>query len=107
MGTARVEIFRMGTKNNNFPGEVLEGPFQVAEESTSTTATTAGSRIVVAAVSNYQNLAARITHDELCYVAIGADPTAAAAALGWRTQVGVPLIVPVTAGQKISFKEVA
>lgn len=107
MGTARVEIVRLGDRNSQFPG-VIQAVFQTAKETTSTTVTVAGSRIQVATVANYNKLHARITHDEACWVAIGVDPTAAdAPALGYLTQPGVPLIVPIEEGDKISFKEVA
>lgn len=106
MGTARVEIFRMQTRRDSFPGQVGE-LLQVANETTSTTATTAGSRITVTGSSAYDRLHARIVHDEAAYVMIGADPTATSTALAYKLAPNVPLVVPVNAGDKFSFIEVA
>jgi hypothetical protein len=107
MGTARVEIVRLGDRYDQFPG-VIKEIFQTAKETTSTTATVAGSRIQVATTPAYTKLHARIVHDEACWVAVGADPTAAdAPALGYQTAPNVPLIIPVAPGDKLSFKELA
>ena len=108
MGAARVEIHRRGSKHQMFPGAyVNQMPLQVATEVTSTTATTAGSRIIVAPVpSNFRDYIARITIDEACYVSIGADPTAAAAT-SWLAAANTPIEIPTVAGDKISFKDVA
>lgn len=102
MGTARIEIYRKGSD-----GHIVDGPFQTAKETTSTTATVTGSRITVAAITNYKNLTARITHDEACWVSVNVDPTGDAPILGWVTQPGVPLHIPCKAGDKFSFKELA
>lgn len=107
MGKARVEIYRVGDRNSQFPGQIQDGPFQSAIETTSTTATLTGSRITVAAVPNYKNLMARITHDEICWVAVNLDPVTETGVGSWQTQVGVPLHIPVKAGDKFSFKELA
>lgn len=109
MGTAHVEIVAIDSKNNQFPGQFSQGgnPLLVADEITSTTATTAGSRITAPSV-NRRDMYARIIHDEACYVMIGSDPTAAVPpALCWKTVPNVALVVPIRAGEKISFKEVA
>lgn len=107
MGTARIEIVRLDDRYGSYPG-MIKQVFQVAKETTSTTATTAGSRIAVAAVPSYNKLHARITHDEACWLAVGSNPTAAdAPTLGYQLQAGVPLLIPVKAGDLFSFKELA
>lgn len=108
MGAARIEIFRRGDKRDQYPGAIKEGPFQVEVETTSTTATTAGSRHVVDNVPSYTNLVARVQVDEACYLAVGADPTAAVSpALSWLLVANTPIEVPVKAGDLFSFKDVA
>lgn len=106
MGKARIEIYSKTNKHSNYPG-LPSTPLQVEEETSSTTATTAGARKVVAAAGNYNQLFARVTHDEACYVAVGADPTASNTALGYLLSPNVPLEIPVKAGDKFSFKELA
>lgn len=106
MGKARIEIFARSNKHAQYPG-AAGYPIQVEEETSSTSATTAGSRKVVAAAGNYNQLYARVTHDEACYVAVGADPTASNTALGYLLSANVPLEIPVKAGDKFSFKELA
>lgn len=108
MGAVRVEIHRRDDKSGKFPGLVSnQMPLQVATETSSTTATTAGSRITVAPVpNNYRNYFARILVDEACYVSAGADPTAAAAS-SWLAAANTPLEIPVVPGDKLSFKDVA
>lgn len=107
MGKARVEIYRRGDRNSQYPGEIQDGPFYTAIETTSTTATVTGSRITVPAVPNYKKLMARITHDEICWVAVNTDPVTETAVNAWQTQPGIPLHIPVLAGDKFSFKEAA
>lgn len=108
MGTAHVEIYQKYNKNQAYPREMRpDGPVFVADEATSTTATTAGSRMVCPS-NNSRDYWARIIHDEACYVAIGDNPTAAVPpALAYKTVPNVALELPIRAGQKISFKEVA
>ena len=108
MGLARVEIFRRGNKRDQQPGAIKAGPFQVNNETTSTTATVAGNRITVANVPSFTKLTARVQVDEPCYLAVGADPTAAVPpALSWLLATNVPIEIPVQAGDKFSFKDVA
>lgn len=108
MGAVRVEILRRDSKHGSHPGAIAHSmPLQVATETSSTTATTAGSRIVVAPVpNNFREYIARCTIDEACYVAAGADPTAAAAS-AWLAVANTPIEIPVVAGDKLSFKDVA
>lgn len=107
MGAARIEVFRMQDKRDQFPGQIgSTEPLQVEVETTSTTATTAGSRHVIDNQPSYSRLHARIQVDEACYVAIGADPTAAAG-VGWLLAANTPIVLPVSAGDKVSFKDVA
>lgn len=110
MGAARVEIYR---KTNRFDrageGNILTGtPAQVATETTSTTATTAGSRITATGLGAGVKGYASIVVDEDCLVAIGADPTAAVApAASYLLKANVARELPITQGEKISFKDVA
>jgi hypothetical protein len=106
MGSARIEIFRKGTRRDMFPGEIKAGPFQIEAETTSTTATTSGSRHVVDNYPSYVDLHARVQVDEACYVDVGLDPTASATS-GWKLAANVPMDIPVRAGYKFSFKDVA
>ena len=107
MGAARIEIFRKQDKRDQFPGALTSKmPIQVETETTSTTATTAGSRHVVDANPSYDRLYARVRVDEACYLAVGADPTAAAAT-SWLLDANVWLEVPVQPGDLFSFKDVA
>lgn len=106
MGAVRVEIFRAHGRLNPFPGSKNgQTPIQTSVETTNAaTATTAGSRIVVAA-NAYRNLFARITTDTLGYVAVGANPTADKTTnTSWRLMPNGPGIeIPVTPGDKFSF----
>lgn len=110
MGTALVTVYAVNSKNERYPGLKRDKvPRQVATEATSTTVTVAGSRIVIAPVPNNQrDYICEVVHDEACYVACGADPTAAVPpALSWRTVPNVALTFVCQAGDKLSFKEVA
>lgn len=107
MGAARIEIFAMGSRHHNYPELIRTQPLQVANETTSTTATTAGSRITVTAQPAYGKLFARVQVDEACYVAVGSDPTASNTALGWLLNANSPLTIPVSGGEKFSFKDLA
>lgn len=105
MGAVRVEIFRQRGRLDNFPGaKGAQTPIQTSlETSNNATATTAGSRIVVAA-NAYRNLFARITTDTLGYVAVGANPTADKTTnTSWRILPTDALEIPVTPGDKFSF----
>lgn len=110
MGNAHVEIFSRYNKNQSFPGQIKHGdanPVFVGDEATSTTATTAGSRMACPSGPG-RDYTARIIHDEACYVMIGSNPTAAVPpARCWKTIPNVELLVPIRAGELISFKEVA
>lgn len=107
MGAARIEIYSKGSKWGLYPGSIDAGSPQIATETTSTTATTAGSRITVAnPTSGRQSLFASCVVDEDCYLAIGADPTATAAN-GWLLKAGVAREFAVNVGDKFSFKDVA
>lgn len=108
MGTAHVEIYQKNSKNSALPREIrADGPIFVADEATTTTATTAGSRMQCPSGPG-RDYFARIIHDEACYVAIGDNPTAAVPpGLSYKTVPNVALELPIRAGQKISFKEVA
>lgn len=107
MGAARVEMYRKSTRFDRAgEGNILSGtPIQVATETTSTTATTAGSRITAALGAGVKGFAS-IVVDEDCYVSIGADPTAAAAT-SFLVKANVARELPITTGEKISFKDVA
>lgn len=111
MGTARIEVVRLNGPKSGRPAGLFAGqPTKTYKESTSTSATTSGSRIQISQsdLGGYSSGYLRITHDEICWVVIGANPTAAELDAGaWQTQAGVPLIVPVNAGDKLSFKEAA
>lgn len=108
MGNAHVEIYAKNPKNSAYPREIRpDGPLFVQDEATSTTATTAGSRMTCPSGAG-RDYWARIIHDEACYVAIGDNPTAnVPPALCYKTVPNVALELPIRAGQKISFKEVA
>lgn len=108
MGTAHVEIYQKNSKNSAYPREMkVDGLVFVQDEATSTTATTAGSRMVCPSGAG-RDYFARIIHDEACYVAVGDNPTAAVPpGLSYKTVPNVALELPIRAGQKISFKEVA
>jgi len=107
MGAARVDIVRLGDKYDQYPG-VIKELLQTAKETTSTTATTAGSRIQVLTTASYTKLHARVQVDEACWLAVGADPTAAdAPALSYLLAANTPITVPVNPGDKLSFKDVA
>lgn len=106
MGAARVEIYQKGRGSSGYPGAIRTGtPLQVATETTSTTATTAGSRITATGGGTSQ-MFANIVVDEDCYVSIGADPTAAAAT-SYLLKANVARELPIKGGEKISFKDVA
>lgn len=107
MGAVRVEIF---TKNNRFsayPDGHDKAPVQVNEETSTTAATTAGSRITVGNVGAGKKLFARVQVDEACYMAIGTDPTASATALGYKLAANVPFEVECDVADKFSFKDLA
>lgn len=108
MGAVRLEIYK---KTNKFAragaGEIASGtPLQVATETSSTTATVAGSRITVTGLGGGGTGYASIVVDEDCYVSIGADPTAAATT-SFLLKSGVARELPVSQGEKFSFKDVA
>jgi hypothetical protein len=106
MGAVRVEIFRVHGRTNPFPGQKSQQtPLQTSVETTNNaTATTAGSRITVAAAGGYRSLFARITTDTLGYAAIGPNPTAdKTTAAAWRILPNEALEVPVIPGDKFSF----
>lgn len=110
MGTAISTVYARYNKNERFPGLVKDSsPRQVTSEATSTTVTVAGSRTVIIPVpDNQRDYFVDILHDEACYVAVGADPTAGVPpALSWKTVPNVVLTIPCRAGDKISYKEVA
>lgn len=107
MGTVRMEFYR---KSNRYDrageGNILSGtPIQVETETSSTTATTAGSRKVAALGAGIKGFVS-IVVDEDCYVSIGADPTAAATT-SFLLKANVARELPVTTGEKLSFKDVA
>lgn len=107
MGAARIEIYAKGDRWSKFPGMIDAGSPQIATETTSTTATTAGSRIVVAQpTSGKRSLVASCIVDEDCYLAIGADPTATAAN-GWLLKANVAREFAVNVGDKFSFIDAA
>lgn len=108
MGSVVVEIFRKAGKNKSFPGTKLDQmPLQRAAETSTTSATTAGSRITVGPTSdNGRNYFARITADEIVFCSVGSNPTAALNT-GWRIMPNVDLEVPVIRGDKFSFIDLA
>lgn len=107
MGAARIEVYAKGDRWAKFPGLVDSGMPQVATETTSTTATTAGSRIAVAQpTSGKRSLFASVVVDEDCYLSIGADPTAAAAT-SFLLKANVAREFAVNVGDLFSFKDVA
>lgn len=108
MGAARIEIYPKFKARGEYGGIGSSSPIQVEVETTSTTATTAGSRHVVSGASAYAQLFARVSVDEACYLAVGADPTAAVSpGLSWLLATNVALEIPVKPGDKFSFKDVA
>lgn len=108
MGAVRVEIYRKTDKYARAgAGMIATGtPAQVATETSSTTATTAGSRITCTGLGAGVKGYASITVDEACYVSIGADPTAASGT-SFLLAANVARELPVTQGEKFSFKDVA
>lgn len=108
MGAVRLEIYqRSGRFAADGGGMIKTGtPLQVATETSSTTATTAGSRITATGLGAGTKGFASIVVDEDCYVSIGADPTAAAAT-SFLLKANVARELPVTSGEKFSFKDVA
>lgn len=109
MGAARIEIF---TRFPNFAyAGLMEStiPLQIETETTSTSATSEegpDERIEVEPLAVRNQMWARIQVDEACEVSIGADPTAGTD-LGWLLAASTPIEVPVKAGDKFSFKDVA
>lgn len=107
MGAVRVEIYRRTGKFEQYVAKKSQMPLQVSTETSTTTATTAGSRIVVAAQGGYRQLYARMSADEIVYAAVGSNPTAAAAT-GWQINPGEALEdIPVIPGDLFSFKDLA
>lgn len=108
MGAVTVEIFRMSNKAKRYPGTILDQmPLQRATEVSTTSATTAGSRIAVAPTSPVDNdFFARLTADEIVFCSIGTNPTAALNT-GWRIMPNDALIVPVKRGDLFSFIDLA
>lgn len=107
MGAARVEIYARGDRWSKFPGMIDAGSPQIATETTSTSATTAGSRITVAQpTSGKRSLFVSCVVSVDCYVAIGADPTATAAN-GWLLKANVAREFAVNVGDKLSFIDAA
>lgn len=112
MGAARVEVFGRASKFDRAgAGNKRTNVLAVFTETTSTTATTAGSRIQIAGITGYGpgSLGIRVQVDEACYLSIGADPTAAAdnAGKAWLLAANTPMELPVNVGDKLSFKDVA
>lgn len=105
MGTARVEFYNLNVRLSPYPGQKRE-VVSATTETTSTTATTAGSRI---AAPGKGHVLARIVHDEDCYFAWGADPTAinTVPSTSILLKAGVAFECLMKSGEKLSFKEVA
>lgn len=108
MGTARVEIYELSGRQSNFPGQKRR-VVHSATEASSTTATTAGSRITVPQTAGARHLLCRVIHDEACYYAWGSDPTAVntVPSTSVLLAANTPFEHLIAVGEKLSFKEVA
>lgn len=106
MGTAHIEIYQRYNKNQAYPGRMMTGGPVLSVDFASSTASAVGATCPSGPGRDYW---ARIIHDEACYVLVG-DGTPVAVVppgLSYKTIPNVELELPIRAGQKIAFKEVA
>lgn len=106
MGTAHIEIYAKYNKNQAYPCEIKPDSLILAVDFTSSTTSAVGATCPQGAGRDYW---AKIIHDEACYVLVG-DGTPVAVVppgLSYKTIPNVALELPIRAGQKIAFKEVA
>lgn len=111
MASARIEflVLNSGIGETKFFANTIRNVYAVADITVTSTVTTAGLRPTApAAFGSYTTGHVRITAIGGALIAVvGADPTASPTALGIRIGDGQTEVLPIKAGEKVSFISVA